>query len=77
MRVSWVGAHFMSEHTPPSAFPKYSFVGGAVPRNFSDVIVAAAAKNKTLYWDQMLAWAQMGAECSRLHEPKTTRSRRK
>jgi hypothetical protein len=55
---------------------RYSYVGGPVPTDFNDVIIAAASKNSALYWDQLLAWAQMGAECSRMHQPKTTRSRR-
>ncbi len=67
----------MIEHEPPAPFPTHSFVGGPIPTDFSDVIITMAAKNKVLYWDQLLMWAQLGAECSRMHQPKTTRSRRK
>lgn len=58
------------EHTPPKPFPLTSLVGINVPTDFNKVVVAAAAKNGVLYEDQLLMWAQMGAECSRLHKEK-------
>lgn len=64
------------EHTPPKAFPATSLVGVAVPSDFNRVLITAAKKNDILYEDQLLKWAQMGAECSRLHEAKKTRTRR-
>ena len=64
------------EHTPPKPFPATSLVGVAVPMDFNKVIIAAAAKADICYEDQLLAWAQKGAECSRLHEPKERAGRK-
>lgn len=66
----------MVDHIPPKDFPTHSLVGVYVPADFNRVLLDAAAKNNVLYQDQLLHWAQMGAECSRMHQPKTTKSRR-
>lgn len=56
---------------PAKEFPVASLVGLQVPSDFNAVIIAAAAKNKTVYEDQLLAWAMKGAECERRsHESK-------
>ncbi len=65
------------EHTPPADFPVTSLIGLNVPTDFNKVIIAAAAKNGLVYADQLLAWAQMGAECSRMHQPSGKNQRRK
>lgn len=62
-------------HAAPKPFPPSAFVSIEVPLDFNKVIVAAAAKNSTpdrtvSYQEQLLDWAQKGAECSRLHEGK-------
>ena len=67
----------MIPHTPPKQFPLTSLVAVNVPTDFNKVIIAAAAKNGTLYQDQLLMWAQMGAECSRQHQPKGKNQRRR
>lgn len=64
------------EHTPPKSFPFTALVGLAVPYDFHKVIAAAAKKNGIDYDEQLLKWAQMGAECSRMHQPQKTRTRR-
>ena len=66
----------MIDHVPPKPFPPTSLVGVAVPTDFNKVILAAAKKNGLLYEDQLLTWAQNGAECSRLHEPKERSGRK-
>ena len=66
----------MVEHTPPKMFPPFHYAGIAVPSDFARVISAAAAKDGVLFEDQLLKWAQMGAEHSRLCGPKTTKSGR-
>jgi hypothetical protein len=66
----------MIEHVPPKPFPPTSLVGIAVPQDFNKVIIAAAAKDGVCYEDQLLKWAQMGAECQRMHS-KNEASRRK
>lgn len=63
-------------HTPPADFPPHHYTGVAVPSDFARVIVAAAAKNNVLFEDQLLMWAQLGAEHSRLCGPKTIKSGR-
>ena len=65
------------DHVPPVDFPPTSLVGVNVPADLNKVIIAAAAKSGICYEDQFLKWAQMGAECSRMHQPKMTRSGRK
>lgn len=67
----------MIDHVPPKPFPPTSLVGVAVPTDFNKVILAAAKKNGLLYEDQLLTWAQMGAECSRMHKPNGKNQRRK
>lgn len=66
----------MIDHTSPKDFPPHHYAGVAVPSDFARVIVASAAKSGILFADQLLKWAQMGAECSRMHQPKMTRSGR-
>ncbi len=66
----------MVDHEPPAPFPSVHFTAVAVPANFARVIVDAAAKSGMLFEDQLLAWAQMGAEHSRLCGPKQTRTGR-
>lgn len=65
-----------SNFVRPKPFPVTSLIGIAVPTDFNKVIIAAAAKNGLVYADQLLAWAQKGAECSRLHEPKERAGRK-
>lgn len=65
------------DHVPPVDFPPTSLVGVNVPADLNKVIIAAAAKNNVCYEDQLLSWAQMGAECSRLHQPNGKNQRRK
>ena len=67
----------MIDHVPPKDFPPTSLVGIAVPADFNKVIIAAAAKSGICYEDQFLKWAQMGAECSRMHQPKGKNQRRR
>ncbi len=67
----------MVEHDPPKPFPAVHYTAVAVPQDFARVVVEAAAKSGTLFEDQLLTWAQMGAEHSRLCGPKTTRTGRK
>lgn len=66
----------MIEHTPPKDFPPHHYTAVAVPSDFARVIVATAAKSGILFEDQLLKWAQMGAECSRLHQPNGKNQRR-
>lgn len=65
------------EHTPPADFPVTSLIGLNVPTDFNKVIIAAAAKNNVVYADQLLAWAQQGAECQRMHSKNETSRRKK
>ncbi len=65
------------EHVPPKNFPPASLVGLMVPTDFNKVIIAATKKTGLVYADQLLMWAQKGAECERLHESKTAKSGRK
>ncbi len=67
----------MVDHLPPPKFPAVHFTGIAVPADFARAIVAAAAKNGVLFEDQLLSWAQAGAEHSRLCGPKQTRTGKK
>lgn len=53
------------------------YVAVSVPRDFADVILDAADKNGVLFEQQILAWAQMGAECSRLHRAQDAATGRK
>ena len=53
-------------HTPPKDFPTASFTAVAVPSDFARCIAAAAARDGILFEDQLLRWAIMGAEHSRL-----------
>lgn len=57
-------------HEQPKDFPPYHYIGVAVPLTFARVISEVAAKNGLQFDEQLLKWAQMGAECSRLHQPK-------
>ena len=57
-------------HTPPKDFPAAHLTAILVPIDFARAIVEAAAKSDVLFEDQLLAWAQMGAECGRLHQSK-------
>ena len=65
------------DHVPPVDFPPTSLVGVNVPADLNKVIIAAAAKSGICYEDQFLAWTQMGAECSRMHQPNGKNQRRK
>lgn len=56
------------EHAPPPAFPVVHYTGCAVPADFARAVAAAALKAGVLFEDQLLTWAQAGAECSRLHK---------
>lgn len=67
----------MIKHETPRPFPHTHYVGLAVPADFAKVIADAALKADTLFEDQLLTWAQMGAEHSRLCGPKHTRTGRK
>lgn len=67
----------MSDIKPPRTWPTTHYVGLAIPMDFAKVVIEAAAKNNTLFEDQLLTWAQMGAEHARLCGPKTTRTGRK
>lgn len=67
----------MIDHVPPSEFPTRHYTAVAVPSAFAKVIVEAAAKNGVLFEDQLLSWAQAGAEHARLCGPKTTRTTRR
>lgn len=67
----------MVDHEPPKEFPSVHYTAVAVPTSFAQVIVEAAAKAGVLFEDQLLTWAQMGAEHSRLCGPKQTRTRNK
>lgn len=58
-------------HEPPKPFPSYHYIGLAVPLDFARVVSEVAAKNKRQFDEQLLEWAQIGAECSRLHQAKT------
>lgn len=64
------------EHVAPKDFPVSSLVGVQVPTDFNKVIVAAAARNGMAYADQLLLWAQKGAECERLHGSRPVKSGR-
>ena len=64
-------------HTLPKPFPTTSLVCVSVPADFNKVIIAAAKKNGLVYADQLLMWTQMGAECSRQHQPNEKNKRRK
>lgn len=64
-------------HTPPAEYPPHHYTGVAVPSDFARVITAAAAKDGVLFEDQLLKWAQAGAECSRLHQSNGKPQRRK
>lgn len=57
-------------HTPPKDFPVSHYTAVAVPADFARVVVEAAAKNGVLFEDQLLAWAQDGANCARMHKEK-------
>lgn len=57
----------MTDAVPPKPFPPTSLVGVRVPNDFNAVVVKAAAKNGVSYEEQLLAWAQAGAECQRLN----------
>lgn len=61
----------------PAPFPTHHFAGVPVPSDFARVIREAAARNGVLFADQLLAWAQMGAECSRMHQSYGKQPRRK
>lgn len=65
------------EHVPPVDFPPTSLVGVNVPADLNKVIIAAAARNGVVYEDQLLAWAQKGAECERLHGSRERSGRKK
>lgn len=58
----------MIEHEAPKPFPKTHLAGVAVPADFAKVVAEAAVKAGVLFEDQLLTWAQKGAECSRLHK---------
>ncbi len=66
----------MVDHEPPAPFPTVHFTAVAVPQDFARVVSDAAEKSGVLFGDQLLMWAQMGAEHSRLCGPKPTRTRR-
>lgn len=59
-----------SDHEPPKPFPVAHYTAVAVPVDFAKVVVEAAQKNKVLFEDQLLAWAQDGANCARMHKGK-------
>ncbi len=65
------------DHEPPKPFPAFHYVGLAVPSDLAKVIAAKAKKDGVLFSDMLLAWTQMGAECSRTHQPDKTRTGRK
>ncbi len=65
------------DHTPPAPFPKHHLTGVQVPSDFAQVIVAAAEKSGRLFQDQLLHWAQMGAECERRHQEKPLNPRKR
>lgn len=67
----------MTDHTPPHSFPPAHYVAVAVPRTFADVVIETAARNHCTFEDQILAFAQTGAEHMRLCERKQTRTGRK
>ena len=67
----------MIEHTPPADFPATHLVAVSVPSDFARCIAAAAIRDGILFEDQLLRWAQMGAECSRLHQSNGKTQRRK
>lgn len=71
--MSGPGEGPMIEHIAPKVFPPSSLVGVDVPSDFNAVIIKAAARNGVVYADQILAWAQKGAECERLHGSKNNR----
>lgn len=58
------------DHDAPKPFPHTHYVGLAIPADFAKVVAEAAEKNDVLFHDQLLTWAQAGAECSRLHQSK-------
>lgn len=60
----------MIDHEESPPFPPTSLVGIAVPHDFNAVVIKAAAKNGLSYQEQILAWAQKGAEHERQHERK-------
>jgi len=67
----------MIEHVPPKDFPSYHNLGLAVPGDLAKVIGAAAAKRDFLFADQLLHWAQVGAECERMHAKPAAAPRRR
>lgn len=67
----------MSDTMAPKSFPTYHYTAVAIPSDFARVLVASAAKSGILFEDQLLKWAQMGAECSRMHQPNGKHQRRK
>ncbi len=67
----------MIDHEPPATFPAVHYTAVAVPSAFAHVIVDVAEKNGILFEDQLLSWAQAGAECSRMHQPDGKNKRRK
>ncbi len=58
----------MIEHERPKPYPHTHLTAVAVPTDFARVIAEAATKAGVLFEDQLLTWAQQGAECSRLHK---------
>ncbi len=67
----------MIDHQPPEDFPTRHYTAVAVPQDFARVVVEAAAKAGVLFEDQLLTWAQAGAECARMHQARQTRTGRK
>lgn len=65
------------EHKVPQKLRPDHYIAIAVPRDFADVIIEAGDKNKLVFEEQLLAWAQMGAECSRLHRAQDASTGRK
>ena len=62
---------------PPKPPPINHFVAVAVPWNFAEVIVAAAARDGRTFTEQLLAFAVAGADCARIHNKKEQHTRRK
>jgi hypothetical protein len=55
------------DHDSPDAVPRFAYVLVPVPMDFNAVIVRETQRAQTLYAEQLLAWAQKGADCERLH----------